>query len=199
MPQDNKAGGTWLAVSPSGVVACLLNGAFKRHRHQPPYTKSRGIVLTDSFGFDALKEFAVNYVFNGIEPFTIVKISPRKRVEVLRWDEKKCTLGIENGQQPHIWSSAKMYPKNVAAESKRRFLQLKYYSPKINRNELLRFHLSESYENKMERMGYAPKSFLTTVSIISIETIGNRMLYKYIDLVSGEEKQLAWDMKKPKS
>ncbi|MBK9018424.1 MAG: NRDE family protein [Saprospiraceae bacterium] len=35
-PRDTAAGGTWIAASDTNRVACLLNGAFVKHKHQPP-------------------------------------------------------------------------------------------------------------------------------------------------------------------
>lgn len=46
-PKDTKAGGTWIATARDGRTACLLNGAFEKHKHEPPYRLSRGLVLLD--------------------------------------------------------------------------------------------------------------------------------------------------------
>ena len=46
-PKDAKAGGTWFAAADTGVIAVLLNGAFKKHIAQPPYRKSRGLILLE--------------------------------------------------------------------------------------------------------------------------------------------------------
>ncbi|MFM8371345.1 MAG: NRDE family protein, partial [Bacteroidota bacterium] len=51
-PRDSKAGGTWFAVSESGKTVCLLNGAFVRHHHNPPYKRSRGLMVLDFFNYD---------------------------------------------------------------------------------------------------------------------------------------------------
>ncbi|MEO0339976.1 MAG: NRDE family protein, partial [Bacteroidota bacterium] len=46
-PRDTEAGGTWIAASNKDQVVCLLNGAFELHHRQPPYRKSRGIMVLE--------------------------------------------------------------------------------------------------------------------------------------------------------
>ena len=46
-PKDPKAGGTWYAVNQNGSVVVLLNGADEKHVHNPPYTRSRGLVVLE--------------------------------------------------------------------------------------------------------------------------------------------------------
>ncbi|HWZ21081.1 MAG TPA: NRDE family protein, partial [Cytophagaceae bacterium] len=43
-PKDPTAGGSWIAYAGEKTV-CLLNGGFKKHISNPPYKKSRGLVV----------------------------------------------------------------------------------------------------------------------------------------------------------
>src|SRR4030095_9832506 len=52
-PVDPLASGSWIGVSEKGRVICLLNGAFERHKHRPPYRMSRGIVVLDALTFSS--------------------------------------------------------------------------------------------------------------------------------------------------
>lgn len=191
MPVDQKAGGSWLGISSDGNIACLLNGAFRRHRHMPPYSKSRGIVLLDSLQTDSQKKFISEYDFKGIEPFTLVHIGqlPEACIHVLRWDGVSIHLSEEDAGQAHIWSSTKMYPKPVIAESKKRFLQLGYFRKNLSREYLLQFHHEEVYYKKMERLNMPAKDFLATLSIISIDAFPNFFDYLYFDLLNGARYQ----------
>lgn len=49
-PKDGLAGGTWIGMHENGAVMVLLNGAFVRHQHLPPYRRSRGLVFLDILG-----------------------------------------------------------------------------------------------------------------------------------------------------
>ncbi len=46
-PKDADAGGTWIALLDNLNAAVLLNGAFENHQPQPPYKRSRGLILID--------------------------------------------------------------------------------------------------------------------------------------------------------
>ncbi|HAD11338.1 MAG TPA: hypothetical protein DCF33_02760, partial [Saprospirales bacterium] len=71
-PRDTHAGGTWIACSQSGRTACLLNGAFVLHRRQPPYRRSRGLLLLDFFDWKNADDFFAEYDLHNIEPFTFL-------------------------------------------------------------------------------------------------------------------------------
>ena len=86
-PKDARAGGTWLVATNNGTVACLLNGAFKKHHHSPPYRRSRGLMILDAATqYNSFQNFTQHYDFEGIEPFTLVVCESEKVFE-LRWDE----------------------------------------------------------------------------------------------------------------
>src|SRR5919199_3470936 len=70
-PKDPQGGGTWLATFGT-ITVCLLNGAFVNHVHQPPYRRSRGLVVLDYFDTADPRQFIDSYDFSGIEPFTMV-------------------------------------------------------------------------------------------------------------------------------
>ena len=48
-PKDSEAGGTWVATHENGNAMVLLNGAFVKHQHNPPYRKSRGLIFLEVF------------------------------------------------------------------------------------------------------------------------------------------------------
>ena len=111
-PRDSKAGGTWIAMSETGRVVCLLNGAFVKHQHQPPYKKSRGIMVLDVFRYDSLNQFLENYDFEGMEPFTMVLVDDNELYE-LRWDEKEKHIKALHFDRQYIWSSATLYTPQI--------------------------------------------------------------------------------------
>ena len=85
-PRDSKAGGTWFATSESGKTVCLLNGAFLKHHHNPPYKRSRGLMVLDFFDYHDPNRFFHEYELDGMEPFTLIFARPGVLTE-LRWDE----------------------------------------------------------------------------------------------------------------
>jgi uncharacterized protein with NRDE domain len=107
-PKDTQAGGTWLAVSENQFTLCLLNGAFTRHKHTPPYRHSRGLVITDFFTYNEVTLFLKEYDFKGLEPFTLVIFESGKQHQVheIRWDGEHVFHATKDYSIPHIWSSA---------------------------------------------------------------------------------------------
>ena len=140
-PQDPKAGGTWIACGLDQSVAVLLNGAFNKHKHKPPYRKSRGLVLLDLFNYKSLEAFSHNYDLEGIEPFTIVfyKKNSNSTLEELRWDGLKIHLVVFDVNQPHIWSSASLYSPDIILERQHWFAEM-LETKNISPSKLLHFH-----------------------------------------------------------
>src|SRR3954467_3372845 len=71
-PKDPKAGGTWYALDEDLNVAVLLNGAAEKHKWNPPYRKSRGLIVIELIGSGAPLETWKTLDLDNIEPFTIV-------------------------------------------------------------------------------------------------------------------------------
>ena len=111
-PRDTKAGGGWIATARSGRTACLLNGAFVKHRHEPPYRRSRGLLLLDFFDWENPDAFLENYDLDGIEPFTFLFFAADTVVE-LRWDGQQRRLKKLAPDEPHFWCSATLYPPDM--------------------------------------------------------------------------------------
>jgi len=111
-PKDAKAGGAWIATTKDDRTACLLNGAFVKHRHEPPYRRSRGLVLLDFFEWPDPGDFFEKYDFAGIEPFTFLFFQTTRVVQ-LRWDGDKRHIAELPPDQAHFWCSATLYPPDM--------------------------------------------------------------------------------------
>ena len=70
LPKD-RAGGSWIALSQTGRLACILNGAFTKHQRKLSYRKSRGLILIDFFDWPDALSFWQDYNLIKIEPFTL--------------------------------------------------------------------------------------------------------------------------------
>jgi hypothetical protein len=186
MPQDPEKSGTWIAASERGRVAVLLNGAFQRHAHKPPYRVSRGIVLLDSFTWDTMADFKSNYDFSGIEPFTIIAIQFERDITDLRWDGAETHLSTTSVALPQVWCSAQMYPPQIQEATSSRFRAFLNEHPNPTPEDLVQFNMQEEYSDKMKRAGVQPFSFLRTVSISSIVMSPTNVVFKYHDLTPSD-------------
>ncbi|MFA0961480.1 NRDE family protein [Roseivirga sp. BDSF3-8] len=114
-PKDMEAGGTWIGLSAKGRTMCVLNGAFEPHERNPPYKKSRGLVMIDALQHSNSLAFTHEYRFEGIEPFTIVSIEePEGNVYV--WDGQTMHASGFALDKPKIWSSVPLYPADIRME-----------------------------------------------------------------------------------
>jgi len=184
-PQDPKAGGTWIACASDQSVAVLLNGAFQKHKHKPPYRKSRGLVLLDLFKFKTLEGFSDKYDLEGIESFTIVFYKKDKYsiLEELRWDGFKKHLAKFDVNQPHIWSSTTLYSPEIILERQHWFAEM-LETEKTSPEHLQHFHefggKSDSKNNfKMDR-----GNGLRTISISQIHIKKQRIEFRYQNIVN---------------
>ncbi len=186
-PRDTKAGGTWIATGAGGKTACLLNGAFEKHAHQPPYRRSRGLVLLDFLASDTSDLFLAQSDFEGIEPFTLLSFSPQQVTE-FRWDGHQKHLRSLPSDQPHFWCSATLYPAHVRARREQVFRDWLAQQPETpNPEQLLALHHQGSVgdpENDyvMDRAGR-----VKTVSITQIVYCDTQTTLRYFDLLEHTE------------
>lgn len=119
-PKDAQAGGSWFALHERGHILVLLNGAFIRHIPQPPYRKSRGLVLLELTDCLSPLDGFLSMALDGIEPFTLILLEGEKLHEC-RWDGMvKHHLRV-SADQPHIWSSVTLYGPGVSEKRRRWF------------------------------------------------------------------------------
>lgn len=184
-PVDPLASGTWIAASDYGDVVCLLNGAFKKHQHQPPYRKSRGLVVMDYFDNGNPGNFYSSYDLINIEPFTMVIISGGNNTELfeLRWNGKEKFFKSLNAGQMYLWSSATLYREETAAAKERLFRKIigEQTSNSLTPELLLRIHQKFFYQDWV----FPPEriEMVATLSITSLELKDEIMNMYYQDLI----------------
>jgi Transport and Golgi organisation 2 len=190
-PKDTAANGTWIATGSNNYTLCLLNGAFEKHLHQPPYRKSRGIMLLDFFEYSAVSDFISNYSFNNIEPFTLIIIHSESTLVLgeLRWDGEQLFYVEKEVSKAHIWSSATLYKAETRKEREQWFDEWKKNNSDPQVEDLLHFHNFAGTGNKHTNVLMNLDNKVFTVSITSISKINNSSSIYYKDLISGEEKK----------
>jgi hypothetical protein len=180
------AGGSWIAISSNGATACLLNGAFVRHTRKPPYRRSRGLVLVDAFAYESFGEFAADYDFNGIEPFTLLFLH-KNEVNELRWDGTQTYYTLPDPAKPHIWASATLYTPEYIAKRKQWFDEWLQTHPTYEPKAIMQFHHTGGEGNKYNDIVMNREGLVQTVSITCVVHTpqGAEMIYE--DLLSGEK------------
>lgn len=137
-PRDLESGGTWIATDEFGRSACLLNGAFSKHKRQLPYQKSRGRMIPESFSGENFLQFMVSVDPEGVEPFTLILID--EELQVLKWDGKKRHIHFLSRHRPHLWSSATLYDSRQHLEKLERFEKFVSDPHEIHPRKILQLH-----------------------------------------------------------
>lgn len=190
-PVDGDAGGTWMALASSGRAVSLMNGAFESHKRVPPYRRSRGLVLMDSFEYGTPKEFEQHYDFDSIEPFTMVLAEPGSAgaVTELRWDGQQVHLAELDPKRPHIWSSAPLYAPPIQQQ------RVAWFGEWLMSNEqsaasLLRFHHEAGAGNPETDVRMKRSNGMQTMSITQITWAAQNACMAYSDLRSGAQEEM---------
>ncbi len=184
-PKDQKAGGTWYAVSENGTVLVLLNGAEEKHQLKSSYRKSRGLIVLDLISSNSPIEEWKSISLLDIEPFTIV-LFQNKKLYQLRWDEiKKTTLDLDINQK-HIWSSSTLYPKEIREYRANLFYQY-VTTNEISPEKLFQFHRYTKQEDSENGLVINRNDELKTLSITQTVIQENKVVLSYFDLQNQKE------------
>jgi uncharacterized protein with NRDE domain len=187
-PRDTTAGGTWIATSDRNRVVCLLNGAFDFHRHEPPYRKSRGLMVLEAFEYPRLADFTKNYDFCDMEPFTFILSEGEKLIE-LRWDGTQKYMQELNHQAMHIWASATLYTSEVQQKRVNWFEAWRKEQEDYHPERILDFHRTAGDGDPWNDVMMNRQGIVQTVSITQIINDGAEINMHYHDLVNDNLKQ----------
>ena len=196
-PKDPLAGGTWICTAEDNRLICLLNGAFVKHERTPPYRRSRGLIVLDFFRYENAEEFLVQCDLDNIEPFTLVIYDNQQLIE-LKWDGNQKHIRRLDNQQPHIWSSATLYPANIAQKRSSWFdewLQ-KTAATDFTANNITHFHRTGGDGDSFNDLVMNRFGIVKTVSISCVEKKANRIIMTHHDLLHDKTTQQQLAIKK---
>lgn len=193
-PRDGGAGGTWIAMSDTDKVVCVLNGAFERHIRKPNYRMSRGIMALEFFEFPKAEDFFNRFDFRDIEPFTMIIYDQGKLFE-LRWDEHKSHVKELTTNDLYIWSSATLYEASIRAKREKWFTDWLEDRENFDLESILDFHHhagdGDPWNDVIMNRGY-----VQTVSVTSIVKTPDTAAMLYHDLLREELKQAKIELNK---
>ena len=182
-PVDLKGGGTWIAISEQGRIACLLNGGWIKHKSKPPYRHSRGKVILDYFNFSSFDSFSQNYDFDGLEPFTLIIIESGRINEIV-FDGDQPHFSFPDKNKPHIYSSSTLYSPEEKQSKQDYFNDWIINNRKIGVNDIIAFHGKLKFEREIVNSISGNADILKTVSTTSIYKSGKKAEIHYYDLLN---------------
>jgi Transport and Golgi organisation 2 len=195
-PADGDAGGTWIAAHENGNAAVLLNGAFEAHTPQPPYRRSRGLILLDILTASSpVTAFQHSIDLCNIEPFTLVLWSEAALYEC-RWDGYRKYCRALPANLPHIWSSATLYGPAVVHKREQWFSDWLQNNAHPQWNDILHFHRFTGDGDAHNDLLMNRNGSVFTVSITSIAIDNNAATFQYLDLHSAQVHHTALSFEK---
>jgi hypothetical protein len=184
-PKDADAGGTWIAGHENGNAVVFLNGGLESHVPQPPYRKSRGLILLDLIDHSTPFNCFLAINLNNIEPFTAI-IMDNGHLFECRWDGSRKTYSELDTTSPHIWSSVTLYNNDIRSRRKQWFEEWIAKNPAPTQEEILAFHqfTGDGDVNNDLMMNRDGKVFTVSITSLMIETSSMNM--DYLDVKNGE-------------
>ncbi len=182
-------GGSNLAISKRAEITVLLNGAWEAHERGSHYRKSRGLVVLDSLEQNSLEDFCESYDFEGIEPFTMLRLA--KIMEELRWDGSRTFYKTKAPGKPAIWASAQLYEPEVRAAREVWFEHLLSSSP--SPEDVLDFHKHGGIGDPWNDMCMNRFGLVRTVSITQLCRREGSATWEHLDLVGGNSRKHKWE------
>ncbi len=186
-PRDALAKGTWISVSSKNQLVCILNGAFIKHKHRPPYRLSRGIMALDFFSFSNAEVFFEKFEFEEIEPFTMVIFDDGNLYE-LRWDESEKHIKKLDTSLPYLWASCTLYSEEWQMKRQKWFSDWQVKNPKFNQSTVLYFHKNAGEGNPEYDVVMNRNNMVRTTSVTSVVKSEMEMSVRYEDMLTGRVK-----------
>jgi hypothetical protein len=180
-PKDQQAGGSWIAVHENGNVAVMLNGAVRAHQPEPPYRKSRGLILLDLVSKSSPAGAFEDSDFTRIEPFTVILFEEEKLWSG-KWDGMEIQLQSLNTAKPHIWSSVTLYDPFAIHKRETWFSRWLAENPNPSATDIIRFHQQGGDGDPFNDLLMNREGRLFTNSISSIRLSPDAADFRYIDL-----------------
>jgi hypothetical protein len=180
-PGDPDGGGTWVALHELGHAVVFLNGGFVPHISEPPYRRSRGLVLLDLAENPSPSKAFAECDLQGIEPFTAVAWDGGALHEC-RWDGSNRHARRMDEAIPHIWSSATLYDPTVMRKRERWFSEWLSAHPSPGPDAILDFHLAAGDGDACNDVLMEREGDVCTVSVTSMEIRPKAGLMRYLDL-----------------
>lgn len=192
-PKDGEKGGTWIGAHSNGNAMVLLNGGFERHIPNPPYARSRGLVFLDVFDADdPVKAFDM-LSLDAIEPFTLVLWDgTHATLHEMRWDGELKYIAEKDKSQPHIWSSATLYDKEVIQKREQWFEAWLHSTDVYTVETISGFHEFGGEGDKRIDIRMSRGGILQTVSTTVIECSAERSAMYYKDMITGVRSVNEW-------
>jgi uncharacterized protein with NRDE domain len=181
-PEVPDTPGSWICISNSGTVLCLLNGAFGTIPHDRTFPRSRGSVILDFFDFRNTKEYLEHFDPSGLAPFTLIILQHGNCTKQI-WDNDQTYVEELDPDKPYIWSSSTLYPPPVRAWRESLFAEWLKKQSDFTWEGILEFHRSGGAGDPKNGLLMNRADQVKTLSITSVYHQIEQLDFSYFDLI----------------
>lgn len=178
MPVDGRSKGTWIAVNSAGETYCIMNGAFEKHKPDPPYKHSRGLIIPKSMEEKSLEDYYHLTDFEGLEPFTLFRFGASV-LEKIVWDGKLKYYGKLDPGVSHLFTSATLYNEKVGKKRKELFQDFLEKRRSVSSQEIIQLHAQKDQPEEYRNFYLQTDQGIQTISIthVAVSSKSIRMIY----------------------
>lgn len=187
-PQDRQAKGTWIAISDTGQLVCILNGAFVRHQRRASYRMSRGLMALQFFDHQDAPHFFAAFDFMDIEPFTMI-IYDQGLLYDLHWDEADPHVRPLDPAASHIWSSCTLYTPELQAKREQWFADWQRQQEHYTSENITNFHRTGGEKDPENDLVMSRYGLVQTTSITHVKAEKDAYTMEYHNLLTGQVAQ----------
>jgi hypothetical protein len=184
-PKDADAGGTWIAAHENGNAIVFLNGGWVAHTPQPPYRKSRGLILLELINSTMPYHYFLSASLENIEPFTAVIWEDRRLYEC-RWDGIQKYHEALDAEVPHIWSSVTLYNNEVILKRRHWFETWLREHGTPFQDDILHFHQFTGDGDQQNDLLMNRDGKVFTVSVTSMAIMDHSITMHYLDIKNNQ-------------
>jgi hypothetical protein len=197
-PKDTDAGGTWIAMHDNGNAAVLLNGGLEPHEQQPPYRRSRGLILLDLLSSENPTAAFNTIQLDGVEPFTVVFWVGHSLHEGI-WDGTQKYFSEKNKEIPHLWSSVTLYDQVTRARRRIWFDQWLELNKTPDLEDVLHFHQFTGDGDVQNDLQMNRNGEMFTVSITGMQLAEGKSEMVYLDLKNSKRSYFQLKFQQPQT
>jgi uncharacterized protein with NRDE domain len=184
-PKDGEANGTWIGSNEKNRTVVLLNGGFESHISNPPYDKSRGLIVREILETTDFWNYLQTEVLTNIEPFTLLILDWQNEFQFWEfiWDGERKYFKALNQNQPIIYSSPTLFDASTRSKREQWFKDWLAQNPNYEQADILNFHEVAGEGNPHESV-FLNRGYMQTVSVTSIQKQDNLSTIFYHDTIS---------------
>jgi hypothetical protein len=177
--KDVKGGGTWFVIDNKGNVAMLFNGGYVKHEKKTDYQQSRGLLLLTIAKQPNMLAYFETIALENIEPFSIILYEQKKMYRLI-WNGSTKEVVALSLMNPHIFSSATIYTKEVQDDRK---VWLNQYLNNNPQPDMFHFHCNYKKEDAANGLILKRNELLQTLSVSQAQVGNGEVCIQHFDVL----------------